>query len=185
MRSDLEHSTQHPELYTHNIHSISTFCVFTPMLRIFILVLFCTSPLLAQKKQVKVYYDGAKKKIQEDYYVLEENDQVLDGPYKRYYTNGKLEMEGAYKNGNRSGAFIDIFPSGTVQRKISYLDGMRHGPVEVYDETGTPIQKALYRNNQLVDSIKSFYSSGITKHETVFVKGKPDGLMVEYILRGK
>ena len=67
----------------------------------------------------------------------------------------------------------------------SYLDGLRDGPVEVFDETGGRIQKALYKNNLLVDSVKSFYGTGTTKNETMFVKGKPDGMVREYYPSGK
>ena len=146
------------------------------MVRVLVLILMCSTSLVAQR-QVKVYYDGAKKRLQEDYFVSAENDQILEGPYKRYYPNGKLEMDGVYKDGKRSGPFLEYFPDGKLQRKISYMDGMRHGPVEVFDEAGDRIQKAFYQNNQLVDSVKSFYGSGTTKHESNFIKGKPDGLM--------
>ena len=95
------------------------------MFRVLVLFLISSTSLLAQKN-IKVYYDSEKNRVQEDYYVSTENDQLLDGPYKRYFPNGKTEMEGAYKNGSRSGTFLEYFPEGSLQRKISYLDGRRH-----------------------------------------------------------
>ena len=59
------------------------------MIRVLLLVLICSTPLVAQKN-VKVYYDSEKNRVHEDYYVSAEDDQLLDGPYKLYFPNGKI-----------------------------------------------------------------------------------------------
>ena len=87
------------------------------MIRVIVVLLVCSTQALAQK-EIKIYYDAAKRYVKEDYFVATENDQLLEGPYKRYYSNGKVEMEGLYKNGYRSGTFLEYFPDGMLKKNF-------------------------------------------------------------------
>ena len=49
------------------------------------------------QKEVKTYYDRAKKRVEEHYFVSNEN-QAMEGKYKRYFPNGKLALEGTFVN---------------------------------------------------------------------------------------
>ena len=117
--------------------------------------LFISFSVRAQK-EIKTYYDDSKSRLNEDYFVIDDN-QTMEGKYRRYFPNGKLAMEGTFVNGVRSGTFYEYHENGTLIRKINYENGMRHGQVEVFDEKGKPIQTAFYQNNQLVDSVKSYF----------------------------
>jgi antitoxin component YwqK of YwqJK toxin-antitoxin module len=81
------------------------------------------------QKEVKTYYDRAKKRVEEQYFVSAET-KMMEGKYKRFFPNGKLALEGTFVNGVRSGTFYEYHENGTLIRKINYLDGLRHGPVE-------------------------------------------------------
>jgi hypothetical protein len=48
-----------------------------------------------QLREIKTHWDRAKRRIHENYWVTIENDQVYEGPYKRYYPNGQVEMASA------------------------------------------------------------------------------------------
>ena len=71
-----------------------------------VLLIICIAHGAFAQKHVQHFFDGAKKYVQEDYYVLKDNEEILQGPYKRYYPNGQLEMEGVYDDGRRSGTFV-------------------------------------------------------------------------------
>src|SRR5579859_7139921 len=101
-------------------------------------ILFITIAASGQK-EIKTYYDEAKSRVSEDYFVIDDN-QTMEGKYRKYFPNGRLAIEGAFVNGVRSGTFYEYHENGTLIRKISYENGMRHGPVEVFDEKGRPIQ---------------------------------------------
>ncbi len=150
----------------------------------FIILLLIPGACLAQK-HVVTYYDAERKQLQEDYFVLPDNNDIINGAYKRYYENGNLQVEGKFEDGVRNGTFLEYSEGGKLLRKISYVNGMRHGPVEVYDEDGQFVQRAFYQNNLLVDSIRSFYEGGNVRMEGMFVKGKPDGIVKEYFPSGK
>ena len=83
------------------------------------------------------------------------DDQKIHGPYKRYYENGNLEMEGNYLNGVRSGTFYEYHESGTRLRIINYKDGKRDGTVEVFDEDGRILQKGFYKPLYYSDIVSS------------------------------
>src|SRR5690606_28450207 len=74
--------------------------------------------------------------------------------------------------------------NGQVARRLTYVAGRRHGPVEVFDETGKSIQVAYYENDQLRDSVKTFFPDGEIRKETMLVKGKPEGQDREYFPNG-
>src|SRR5258706_12144503 len=73
---------------------------------------------LAQR-EVKTYFDESKSLISEDYYVIDDN-QTMEGKYRKYFPNGKLAIEGNFVNGVRSGTFYEYHPNGTLIRKITY-----------------------------------------------------------------
>ncbi len=85
------------------------------------------------QKEVKTYYDPSKSRISEDYYVIDDN-QTMEGRYRKYFPNGKLAIEGTFVNGVRSGTFYEYHENGTLIRKINYENGMRHGQVEVFKQ---------------------------------------------------
>src|SRR6478609_7001167 len=63
-------------------------------------------------KPIKTYYDPLRKQIQEDYFVVASDNETIEGKYKRFYPNGKVEMEGDYHDGNRSGTFLEYHENG-------------------------------------------------------------------------
>src|SRR5579862_5822541 len=89
-------------------------------LLLFIIISF---PSFSQK-EVKTFYDQSKSRISEDYYVIDDN-QTIEGKYRKYFPNGKLAIEGTFVNGVRSGTFYEYHENGTLIRKINYENGMR------------------------------------------------------------
>ncbi len=137
------------------------------------------------QRHVVTYYDPEKKHLQEDYFVLPDNNDIINGKYKRYFENGNVEVEGMFEDGVRNGTFLEYHENGKLLRKISYVNGMRHGAVEVYNEDGEFVQRAFYQNNLLVDSIRAFYEGGALRMEGMFVQGKPDGVLKDDDPSGK
>ena len=112
------------------------------MYRIWTGIFVILSISVSAQDQTKTYYDALRKHPKEEYYVSTDDHETLQGKYKRYFFNGKMEMEGAYIDGKRSGTFLEYEETGTLRRKISYVNGLRHGPVEVYDDEGKQIGRA-------------------------------------------
>ncbi|MFN7792763.1 MAG: toxin-antitoxin system YwqK family antitoxin, partial [Cyclobacteriaceae bacterium] len=94
------------------------------MNRTFCCFLLLLSSQLYSQKEVKTYYDPAKKQVQEQYFVSADN-QSIEGKYKKFFPNGKIYIEGTFVNGVRSGTFYEYHQNGNLIRKISYEDGLR------------------------------------------------------------
>ena len=71
--------------------------------------------------EFKVYYPSGKL-----LYIMNAKNGVLNGTAKSFYENGKIRMIGHFKDGKKDGEFIE------------------------YDEDGSIIDKALYKNDEMV-----------------------------------
>src|SRR4051812_14666692 len=86
------------------------------------------------QKQIRTYHDAQKSKIDEDYFVSKADNTLIIGKYKRYYPNGKLMVEGNFDDGKKLGLFTEYHENGTPARKLNYVNGLRHGFVEIYND---------------------------------------------------
>src|SRR5215203_283649 len=99
------------------------------MLRLTLSVLLLL-PLCAQaQREVRTYHDPQKQNIQELYFVSNDDDTRFVGKYLRYYPNGNVMVEGNFEDGIKSGMFTEYHENGTPARKLTYVNGLRHGPV--------------------------------------------------------
>lgn len=81
----------------------------------------------------ETFEDGTKKTVKT--YEKINGDTVLKAE-KRYYDNGKLKIEGSYKDGKRSGKWVSYYRNGNVWAEATYRDGKEYGKKTVYYENG-------------------------------------------------
>ncbi len=100
---------------------------------------------------------------------------TLDGPYMRWYDNGRLRTQGAYSHGERTGPWVHaefdggrregryarnkeqgIWNSwdkqGHQRESVPYLDGSLHGIGHSYDTTGVVLDTLVYEHGSLLNS---------------------------------
>src|SRR5690606_16098035 len=111
------------------------------MLLVILLLTGGLAPANAQK-EVRTYYDPQKEHLQEIYFV-EADNETYTGRYQRYYESGGLMVDGNFSDGKKSGDFIECHENGKQARILTYVSGLRHGPVKVYNEDGAPAPQAL------------------------------------------
>jgi antitoxin component YwqK of YwqJK toxin-antitoxin module len=56
-----------------------------------------------------------------------EDNEKFVGRYHRFYENGNLMMDGTFDDGKKSGPFTEYHENGKIARKLSYVNGLRHG----------------------------------------------------------
>ncbi|HRW96813.1 MAG TPA: hypothetical protein P5104_04725 [Bacteroidales bacterium] len=88
-------------------------------------------------------------------------DGVRNGPWKDFYSTGELRAEGAYKNGEKSGKWKFYHRNGNIEQTGEF------------DQHGRPVGKWLW-----------YYPSGNLLREENYIKGKADGMMIEYTEEG-
>ena len=120
--------------------------------------------LINAQKEVKTFYDPDEKElVKEVYFVRNDDPAIRVGEYKKYHVSGNLMMKGVFEDGFKDGIFEEYYESGALQRAIKYTLGERTGKVSIYDKEGNIIQTAFYENNELSDSLYTYYSTGELK----------------------
>ncbi len=83
----------------------------------------------------------------------------------QYYSNGKLQSTGNWRNGNKNGEFKEYRISGQLQSIKHYSNDRLHGEVIIYDETGTIIEQSNYHEGTLNGHSIAWYSKDKKKHD--------------------
>ena len=78
----------------------------------------------------------------------------LNGPYKLYYDNGKLQIEENYVNGLRHGSCKQYRPNGQLWVETNCLNGKLHGSWKQYLSSGN-----LYYETNYINGIKQHDNS--------------------------
>jgi antitoxin component YwqK of YwqJK toxin-antitoxin module len=82
---------------------------------------------------------------------------IKQGPWKEYYSDGKLKAEGDYSEGKKVGGWKYYYPDGTLE------------------------QEGYYNTEGLLDALwKWYYPSGALLREENYLNGLADGSSVEY-----
>jgi len=117
-------------------------------------------------------------------YSAEPSDPVLtavsgetgneNGPFVRYYPDGKIELTGDYRAGRFDGLFRRYGRTGLIEYEGRYSEGLKEGLWKIYDRSGTLLREERYQNGELEGSFRIF-RDGREVFETVYVKGKEVG----------
>lgn len=111
--------------------------------------LLITNFLAAQEKEKHISYYSNRMVKEEGYYV----DKLKDGIWKEYDSNGKIQYERTYANGELEGPvrYYKYKDNKPYLRSIStYKEGKRHGMYQAYDEYGSLIETLYYENGKIV-----------------------------------
>ena len=73
---------------------------------------------------------------------------VKDGPYVVYNLNGKMMIEGAYKDGKQSGEWTMYHPNGQRASTDHYTDGVRNGMHRSWYANGQIAIEGEYRDDK-------------------------------------
>ncbi len=91
--------------------------------------------------------------------------------YSIYYYPNILE-EKHWKNGKLDSIYVRYYPWGTPKFVAFYKNGLREGPINVFDENGKLIQKGFYKDD-LPDSIWTYWNDSTKTYDTlIYNNGK-------------
>ena len=77
-----------------------------------------------------------------------------------YYSNGQVEMTGAYKEGERDGFWTYYYENGNVWSEGSYKKGKNDGKRLTYFDNGRLRYEAWYKDNERTGIWKFFDQAG-------------------------
>ncbi|PJJ59501.1 toxin-antitoxin system YwqK family antitoxin [Hymenobacter chitinivorans] len=99
---------------------------------------------------------------------------TLPGQVRRYYENGRLLESYTRVNGVLEGPWVIYFPSGRVDREMTFLAGRPHGLYKSYDKQGR-LEREIGYVNGVLDGPWVFYYQGAKSIQATFQNGKLEG----------
>jgi antitoxin component YwqK of YwqJK toxin-antitoxin module len=82
---------------------------------------------------------------------LHYTDGVLNGPYRKYYRNGKVDESGVFINGERNGMVRSFREDGSLYMDIPYEHNNKNGTGQKYDNNGEFDGEVKFNNGKMHD----------------------------------
>lgn len=133
-------------------------------------------------------------KLKEEYYVLQKNELVKVGDYKRYFPDGSLSYSYKYNNGlpwevlevydvfgekkdggtlkNGTGTLITYDKYGNKESKTTYNGGFRSGEYLLYFDGGQTELMGYYNNGKANGKWTYYYPNGKVKNYITYRNGR-------------
>ena len=127
-----------------------------------------------RKLQSEIMYLAAKSVEQspDDFWAMKlaqytaDGNDVRNGTYKTWYSNGQLEQEGFYTNDNRTGTFTVWHENGQMASTGEYRDGQPDGTWVYWYDNGQKSAVGRYVNGALVGDWRWWDEQGkLTKQQ--------------------
>ena len=128
-------------------------------------------------RRLTTFFDSTKVHRREVYTALVAADTLPQGPYKRFYRNGKLEQQTSFTQGKRDSAYVEFHPTGTRRLEATYRDGIRQGPFKTYYDDGKVAQAGFFVDDEPNGELTYFHPDGAVRLKTTLVKGQPNGAL--------
>ena len=137
----------------------------------------------------KGYYSDKKLAYIKEGKLTENLDILTNGKYTEYYKNGKIKIQGSYKEGMRNGEFKTFLKNGKSAGFIIYKDGkiIKSTLVKAMKDNASfsPVTDIYYKLEDSHTLRKVDYENGLLKTYFIYNKdGIPDGESVEYYEEG-
>ena len=137
----------------------------------------------------KGYYSDKKLAYIKEGKLTENLDILTNGKYTEYYKNGKIKIQGSYKEGKRDGEFKAFLKNGKSAGFIIYKDGkiIKSTLVKAMKDNASfsPVTDIYYKLEDSHTLRKVDYENGLLKTYFIYNKdGIPDGESVEYYEEG-
>jgi antitoxin component YwqK of YwqJK toxin-antitoxin module len=91
------------------------------------------------------------------------------------YENGKKELVGALKDGQRDGHWTEYYEDGKIASIGDYRGGKEVGPWKYWFENGTLQSEGSYSDASPVGKWTTYYDNGKPESEGIYVAGEMDG----------
>lgn len=133
-----------------------------------------------------------------------------EGPFKEFYPNGQIFVEGTYRDGVKSGDWKFFHANGNEAKIVTYENGLPHGSIELrradgtlqakrefaegkrtgtwttYDETGEKVLIEAHYKDGLPDGLwQTWHPNGQLSMQQPFVDGKRHGTVKTWDDTGK
>ncbi len=95
-----------------------------------------------------------------------------NGPYRRFYPDGRVEEQGSFKAGKYHGQQVKFFQDGKVAARGRFEADLRVGRWLYYYPEGNLEREENYRKGALQGVYRNYHPDGSLKQELLFEAGK-------------
>jgi len=118
------------------------------------------------------YYSNGQVRIKQNFVDYEESGYKLEGEAIKYYQNGQIQNQGAYKEGQKDGLYQEYFDDGTLKLEFQYTDGVKNGPFTINFSDGSVKEKGQYLNDNYQSEYASYFDNGQIKLKANYLDGR-------------
>src|SRR5690606_2640910 len=104
--------------------------------------------------------DGRQAHVQRTVTRYSDDSFKNEGPYKEFYPDGQIFVEGSYTKGEQSGDWKYFHPNGTEAKTVSYEGGVPHGVIEVRDPEGVLLAVREFDAGKRAGTWKTYDKTG-------------------------
>ena len=99
-----------------------------------------------------LYYDNGDTQVVETHLMGH-----FEGPFRSYYENGVLNVEGQYEADVMHGAWKAYYPTGELKEVVTFAENEENGPFVEYWKNGNKKAEGTYRNGDNEHGLLKLY----------------------------
>ena len=129
-----------------------------------------------QPIEIRTYHDPGKMLLKEIFFVDDSVSAKLIGNYKSYFTSGKPEKDGYYKNNYPDSLWIFYYEHGGIKMRGMLKEGANHGLWEFFYENGQLNMAGMIIDSNREGNWKHYYENGKIKSQGDYLKNQKQGI---------
>lgn len=99
-----------------------------------------------------------------------------EGPWTYWHENtGEVMERGAYEDDLAEGPWVSKYPDGALRRTVSFVDGLRDGPIHEWGNDGTLLVQGNYASGEPEGPWVESHPDGTPRTETNYLNGMRHG----------
>ena len=126
---------------------------------------------------VRKYHDKKRTILHKEYFMV---NGKIEGEYKTYYDNGKLDSVYNFVNGKMEGEYKEYYSTGELQLICNYVNGKIEGEYKSYHRNGKIERLCNYVNGKKHGESKVYFDNGKIYNISNDINGEPNGEYKEY-----
>ncbi|MFC1745362.1 TraB/GumN family protein [Candidatus Riflebacteria bacterium] len=109
----------------------------------------------------------------------------LNGIRKQWYENEQLKLEGDYKDGKAEGIWKFWYDNGKLETEQSFKNGELNGILKAWYKNGQLKQEGDYKDGKTQGIWKFWYDNGKLKAEKSYINGVLNGIVKQWYENGQ
>lgn len=130
-------------------------------------------------QEIGYIYNGFWRQYKGDKLITEKyyKDGQLDGTFTEWYSDGRIEQT-TYKKGEKDGPEIYKYPNGKPSCICSYVNGIREGLYQLFNENGLMITVCTYSKGKYNGRRTDWFANGNIQFDGYYIHGVEEGTCI-------